>query len=329
MPGIKDIAKIAGVSPSTVSNALNGRANCSEATRNKILKICRELDYQPNEAAKALKNGTARTILFIFSDFDRKFYLEVIHGISDYVYSRGYDLIICSGKSAEKFMSGLYTCGAIVQDITCPDSLLIKKAENGFPLVLLDRVLGQRGIKSVVVGNYQAERELVSGLVDKGFRHFAFLGGPESDDTRQRFRGFRDVLREHDIVFKSEDHYTGDFRENSGRQAARLIMLSENMPQVLVCANDTMAIGAIGAFKENNIRVPEDIAVCGFDDREMSEVYGLTTVSIPYYEIGYLAAQDLIEMIDGGCNYDTFTVNARVQWRNSTQKAISGKNKRA
>ncbi len=320
MIGIKDIAKAAGVSPSTVSNVLNDRRNVGKETREKILKLCREMDYQPNIIGKSLKTGQNQTIMFQFSDFDRQFYLKIIQGISDYVYTKDYDLIICTNKGCEKFMNQTFTCGCIMLDIKCTDSLLIRKASDRYPIIVLDRLLEMPYIKSVVVNNYISEREMMEELVKIGYRRFAFLGGLESEDNRERYQAFSDVLRENSILFKRENYYVGDYREKSGYQAAKLIMLTENLPDVLVCANDNMAIGAIKAFKENGVHVPDDIAVCGFDDTEMAKVVGLTTVSIPNYERGYLAAQYLIENINGACNYDTFKISAKVKWRSSTKR---------
>lgn len=319
MVGIKDIAKRAGVSPSTVSNALNGRKNVGEDTRERILELCREMNYQPNIIGKTLKTGRNHTIMFNFSDFDREFYLKIIQGISDCVYAKDYDLIICTNKSCEKFMNRTFTSGCIMLDWKCSDDLLIRNASEKYPIVVLDRLLQAPYIKSVVVNNYAPQHELMEGLVAKGYRRFAFLGGINSQDNRERFQAFKDVLDEHQIPFRRENYYDGDYREKSGYQAAKLLMLSENLPDVLVCANDNMAIGAIKAFKENGVRVPDDIGVCGFDDTEMAKMVGLTTVSIPNYERGYLAAQYLIENIEGANNFDTFKIAAKVKWRASTK----------
>ncbi len=319
MIGIKDIAKAAGVSPSTVSNVLNGKQNMGEETKNRVLQLCKEMNYQPNIIGKSLKTGTNRTIMFNFSDFDRQFYLKIIQGISDYVYAKDYDLIICTNKSCGKFMNRTFTCGCIMLDGACTDGMLIKKAAEQYPIIVLDRLLEMPYIKSLIVNNYAPQHELMEGLVKMGYRKYAFLGGLESEDNRERFQAFQDVLDEHSIHFRRENYFVGDYREKSGYQAAKLIMLTENLPDVLVCANDNMAIGAMKAFRENGVRVPTDIAVCGFDDTEMAKVMGLTTVAIPNYERGYLAAQYLIENIDGAGNYDTFKIAAKVKWRASTK----------
>ena len=100
-------------------------------------------------------------------------------------------------------------------------------------------------------------------------------------------------------------------------QAAKLLLIGERLPQALVCANDNMAIGAMRAFREAGVRIPEDVAVTGFDDTPLAELLGLTTVAIPNYERGYLAAQHLIANIEGAQSYETFKIQARVVWRAS------------
>ncbi|MBR5944802.1 MAG: LacI family DNA-binding transcriptional regulator, partial [Lachnospiraceae bacterium] len=256
MAGIKDVAKAAGVSASTVSNVLNGRSNVGAKTKERVLRVCEELHYETNIIGKSLKTGSNRTIMFSFSDFERMFYLSIIRGISDYVKTKNYDLIICTNKSTDKFMNKAFTNGCILLDRRCPDSMLLKKAEKNYPIVVMDRIIEVPHIRSVVVNNYASERNLMEGLIKCRYRKFAYLGGFESEDNSERFRAFRDVLEENGLKFKKENYFDGDYTEKSGYQMARLIMLSEKRPDVLVCANDEMAIGAMRAFHENGVRVP-------------------------------------------------------------------------
>lgn len=316
MVGIKDVAKRAGVSPSTVSNVLNNRTNVGEATREHVLKICKEMDYRPNAAGRMLKTGKSNTVLFNFSDFDRSFYLKIINGISDYLNDNDYNLIICTDKSSEKYMNPSSTCGSLILDRKMNDELLMRIANENYPIVVLDRVVSNPYIKSVIVNNYDPMYELVQGLINKGYRSFGFVGGPEETaDNRERFQGFKDALSANGIEFQQRSYYAGNYREKSGYNAAKIMMLSRELPDCLVCANDNMAIGAMKAFRENEIRVPEDIAITGFDNCDLAEAMCLTTVSIPNYERGYIAARYLIENIRGKLNSDTFKISAKIIWR--------------
>lgn len=318
MVKLSDIAKKAGVSTSTVSNVLNGKSNVSSQTKETILALCEEMHYEPNILGRALKQGKNKTILFVFSDFDRRFYLSIIQGISDYVYSKGYDLIICTNRNCERYMNPSATCGCVMLDVNSSDKLIIRKANANYPIIVLDRVIEEPYIKSMLVNNYTPETELIDSLIQRGCRRFAFLSGLNTLDTNERYRALTDTLSRHDLHIKREDYYTGDFREKSGQQAARLIMLKESLPDVLVCSNDEMAIGAIKTFKENGIRVPEHLSIVGFDDTELARLMGLTTIKIPNYERGYIAAQYLIEAIEGEGDFSEFKISASIKWRKST-----------
>ncbi|MBP9997218.1 MAG: LacI family DNA-binding transcriptional regulator [Lachnospiraceae bacterium] len=318
MVKLSDIAKAAGVSTSTVSNVLNGKTNVSSDTKNRILALCQEMHYEPNYIGKTLKQGSNRTVLFVFSDFDRHFYLKIIQGISDYVYSKGYDLLICTNRNCEKYMNKSTTCGCIMLDVHSSDKTIIQKASKDYPIVVLDRIINEPYIKSMLVNNYTPQAEMVEGLIRKGCKRFAFLSGIDTLDTRERYKALTDTLAAHDLTLRREDYYTGDFREKSGYQAARLIMLKENLPDVLVCANDDMAIGAIRAFRENGLRIPDALSIVGFDDNELAKAMGLTTIQIPNYERGYIAAQYLIEGLEGIGDYSEFKISANIKWRKTT-----------
>ncbi|MCR5486410.1 MAG: LacI family transcriptional regulator [Lachnospiraceae bacterium] len=320
MAGIRDIAERAGVSTATVSNVLNNKHNVGEETRKRVLRIAEELGYSmPSEGSSKAGN---HTILFHFSDFDTLYYLDILHGISDYAYAREYSLLISSDREPEKYADPQVSCGCIAMDHRCGDSTLMRIADRGCPVVVLDRELDYPGIKSIVVNNYAAERQLMEGLVREGYESYAFLGGLDTPDNRERYRAFSEVLKENGIAFKRTDYYEGDWKENSGVQAARLLLLSERMPEVLVCANDMMALGAIRRFREEGIRVPADIAVCGFDDIIISRYTRLTTVTVPDYERGYLACQSLIELVEGRGSHETLRIGARVKWRDSHKKGF-------
>ena len=318
MVGIKDVAKQAGVSVSTVSNVLNNKKNVGDETKERIMKICEELSYQPNLVGKRLKSGKPNTILFNFSDFDRSFYLKIINGISDYVNDSDFDLIICTDKSCEKYMNNTLTSGSIVLDKKMQDEVLIRLANENYPIVVLDRIIINPWIKSVVVNNYEPMYEMIQGVIDRGYRKFGFVGGPEETaDNKERYKAFRDALEARHLQFQQKSYFAGNYREKSGYNAAKILMLSRELPDCLVCANDNMAIGAMKAFRENGIRVPEDIAVTGFDNCDLAEAMNLTTVSIPNYERGYIAARYLIENIRGQRNVETFKIEAKIIFRSS------------
>ncbi len=318
MIGIKEIAKLAGVSPSTVSNVLNNKKNVGKDTREKILKICEDYDYNAKPAFKNSGDSGSKTILFVFSDFDRFFYLKILQGINDYLYTKGYNLLICTNNNCEKYMNKSFSCGCIMLDVNASDSMIIKKAHADYPIIVLDRTIDAPYIKSMLVNNYTPQKELVEGLIKKGCRRFAYLGGVDTLDNKERYNATCDALKENGLMLRRDDYYVGNFREKSGYQAAKLLMLTEHLPDALICANDDMAIGALKAFRDSNIKVPEDISVTGFDDTDIAQILKLTTISVPNYERGYIAAQYLLEALKGNGNFDQFKISAKIKWRKTS-----------
>ncbi|HAL74059.1 MAG TPA: LacI family transcriptional regulator [Clostridiales bacterium] len=317
MINVREIAEKAGVSPSTVSNVLNGKKNVSAQTRETIIALCNELGY--SHAAKTRHSRDNKTIAFIFSDFDRSFYLEIIKGINQCLTENGYDLIICTNTSSSQFMKEKYTIGAICLDEKMTNEQLNITANEHYPVVVMDRILHHEYIKSVIVDNYPVMKELVLALIKKGYRRFGYLGGIEETlDNIERFKAFQNALDESGIQFNKRFHLHGDYREKSGYQAAHMMLLSGNMPQILVCASDNMAIGAMRALKDHGYIVPRDIAVTGFDNISAAASVGLTTISIPRYENGYLAAKELLAMITEEQFGGPIKLRATIKWRETT-----------
>lgn len=314
----KEIARLAGVSPSTVSNVLNGHKNVSAETREKILKLCKKYGYTPNILGRNLRIGKTNTIVFNFSDFDRGFYLKIIEGINDFLSKNGYELIICTNKSSRSFMNPTFTKGAISLDSKMTNDSLVSSAGNEYPIVVMDRMIENPYIKSVIADNYNIMRQLVQRIIDKDFCHFGFIGGLDHTlDNQERYQGFLDALAENNIDFDTKNYYHGDFREKSGSRAAKIMLLSNSVPEVVICANDNMAIGAMRVFEEAGLQVPHDVAITGFDNCELAEIKGLTTVEIPRYESGFLAAKCLVGMIEGETSNEPFKIKTSIIWRNT------------
>lgn len=317
MARIYEVAERAGVSPATVSNVLNDKKKVSAEVRQRVLAVCRELGYQP--AQKKRRTHQNRTVVFNFSDFDRSFYLNIIKGISECLNENDRDLIICTNRSSGTFMQSRFSTGAISLDGKMSDEQLLSVAREGYPVVVMDRLIDHKYIKSVVVDNFPVMCELVQQLVDKGYRRFGYIGGNEHTlDNQERYRAFIQTLDLNGIFFDKKLYFHGDYREKSGYQAARLMLLGNMLPQVVVCANDNMAFGAIRAFKERKLEIPGGIAVTGFDDSDTARIMGLTTVSIPRYENGYLAAKELLSMLEGAEAVEPFKISASIKWRSTT-----------
>ncbi|GAB2497183.1 LacI family DNA-binding transcriptional regulator [Alkalibacterium psychrotolerans] len=319
MVGLKDVATKANVSMMTVSNVLNGKSNVSDSTKEKVLKVCKDLNYVPNYLGKGLKNGGTNVIVFNFSDFERSFYLRIIQGINEYLNDNGYNFIICTNETSEIFMRSSISRGAISLDSKMSDDYLTKIASDNYPIVLMDRILSSSMTKSVLAENFLASYMLTEKLINNGYEKFAYIKGLNTLDTQERFEGFKKALQDYDIELNENNIYTGDFTKKSGYEVGEKIISFCNVDAIL-SANDNMALGVLKAAEENSIKVPEDIGIVGFDNTEIARSKGLTSVSIPRYHSGVEAAKLLIKMIDGvEDKTEVIRIETKINWRKTTK----------
>lgn len=319
MTTLKDIARLAGVSVSTASYALNNRPEVKDETRKKILEIASKLNYKPSGIAKDLKLKKTGTIGLVLSSFSGPFYSGIINGIEEITFSNGYNLIICSsygGKNstAAKFLSEKRTDGILLLASDITDEIILRSANENFPIVLMDRELEGKYIKSVTVNNRKAAYEAVSHLVNTGYRKIGYFSGPViSIDNLQRFEGYRNALRDNDIGFCPKWNLQGQFTRNGGHNCMLLLAANNDLPEAVFCGNDEMAIGAIEAARELGINIPEDLAIMGFDDIEPAQYIKptLSTVRHPKYLLGSAAAHLLIQALDK--NFDTGSIKLDTQ----------------
>jgi len=297
---IKDIAKAANVSAATVSNVIHGKVNVGDETREKVLALCKQMNYRPNISARNLKTGKTDTVMFVFSDFQRGFYLHIINGINDYLLENGLSMIVCTHTSLRNFLHTGFVDGAIVLDAHLQDADLLSVAGPSLPLVMMDRVLDSPYISSVVTDNNSSMEPLVRRLTERGYRSFCYVGGiAHTRDHMERYECFRRVLAEQRIPFSNEQYYQGDYSIDSGTRVGSILAVGGNLPEAVVCANDHMAAGLVSAMEERGINVPAQLAVTGFDGETIPALSKgfLTTAVIPRYEMGYLAAETLVAMM--------------------------------
>lgn len=322
MANIKDVAKAAGVSITTVSNVLNGRPNVSQETRDRVLAFCRELDYHPNFMARNLKSGKKNTVLFSFSDFDRHFYLKIIEGIHDCLTENNIGLIICTKMTVDNFLRNGSSNGAIILDKSISNEQILAAAREDMEIVMLDRIINSPHIHSVLTENYTSMREMIAGLIKKGYRTFDYIGGVETTmDHAERLQAFHDALEAYHIPYGGIRYFSGDYTLKSGIQVGEEILKTGRTPEVVVSANDDMAAGVIETLQMNGYSIPQQIAVTGFDgDMLLSgQAPALTTISIPRYESGYKAAQTLIRILNGEKQPHVQRINTRVSWGDTTR----------
>ena len=307
---MKDVAKLARVSVSTVSHVLNGTRKVSEETRGGVLAAVEELGYRPNLLAKGLKTRRTFTIGLLISDIQNAFFTSLVRGVEDEALSRGYHLFLCNtdedpGREdeyitelAKKRVDGLMVAPSARRE----DHVRRLRAE-GVPFVFVDREVEGVDAHVVSVDNGMGMRLIAGHLVGLGHRRVGMISGPlDKASGFERYTGLRAALA--DLGAPLDDNLVrfGDFRTMGGWEGARELLRLPSPPTALVIANNQMTLGALLAAKEEGLRVPADVSVVGFDDPEWAPLTDppLTTLAQPTYEMGVRAAKLLLDRIEGG-----------------------------
>ncbi|WP_435168856.1 LacI family DNA-binding transcriptional regulator [Paenibacillus glycanilyticus] len=334
MVTIKDIAKSAGVSVTTVSRALNGYDDVNEGTRLKIKSIAEKLGYSPNMAARSLISKKTKTLGLLLSNVTRdsskdNIAYEVLCGINDRSGELDYDLVLFSTTPQKQVMKSYKTLcqergvdGVIIMGIRLDDPYLKEVVSSDIPCVLIDIKLEGLNVGYVTSDNTSGAFAAVNHLLELGHRHIAFINGhAQADVSLLRQEGYLQALAHHGISFDSSLVFNGEFSEQGGREAAKRVIADKPEVTAIFCASDLMAIGALQGVRDMGQRVPENISLIGFDNINITEYCrpALTTVHQYKYELGYHAAQLLIDMLEGKETNHHITLATQLIERESVQ----------
>lgn len=301
---IQDIAHLAGVSKATVSRVLNQKPDVNPVTRERILQIVDEQGFVPSITASGLAGGRPHMIGVLVPALTWPFIPEIVQGAAEIVERSAYELVLYStlrekNQSAmlERILDTRLIAGllAVTPGPFLPG--LTHLYEQGFPLVIVDDQHLPTSAPWVGVDNQQGAYVAVRHLIDLGHRRIAHLKGPAHHQcSQERFKGYQHALTEAGIDLRSEFIWQGDFLTPSGRAGARKFFILPERPTAIFTANDHMAWGVLEAAEEYGLRVPEDLAVVGFDDMIPSahKRPPLSSVSQPFHEIGQRAAELLL-----------------------------------
>lgn len=309
MTTIYDVAKRAGVSPATVSRVLSGAKGVSEATRQRVLAVARELHYSPNYIARSLKKRQTNTIALIISDITNPFFTTLARGVEDRASEHGFNTIFCNTDEDPK-VEAAYVELMLRRQV---DGLLISSCSNGesldflvrrnVPVVLVDRRIPQARWDYVIGDSEYGAYALTRHLIEvHGKRKIAIISGPLTLSTsRERVEGYRRALREAGIHPLPEHIRVGAYKEEFGYQATKELLTGGLSVEAIFAGNNVIAVGAIRAARELGVRVPEDLALVTFDDFELASALFpfLTAAKQPAYTIGALAVEMLLERIRG------------------------------
>jgi len=304
---IKDVAKLARVSITSTSYALNGTGTISEATRKRVLEAAEQLNFHPNAFARNLKTQSSRTIGVFITRFGGLFYEDILEGIHEAILQTEYELIVCpESRNIRRILTQRMVDGAIVFDTKVRDETIIKVASEKYPVVVLDRYLEAEHVFPVLIDNRQGVREAFYHLYQQGARRIFFVSGAlDSYDNSERMQAFLEEGQKNQL---SVQVFNGNFTEESGYNVAKMIIAANDLPEAVFCANDQMAIGFMKAMKESNLNAPEDIAIVGFDDIQLASYVHptLSTIGASRLIWGSTAVNRLIDFLD---NERPFTVD--------------------
>ena len=334
---IKDIAKSLGISFSTVSRALRNHPDVNKETREAVQKLADKLNYSPNVLALNFKTNKTNTLGVIIPGFIIHFYASAISGIQNEAARAGYNVIICQSdesyetekKNVEVLLKSRVDGFIVSVSKNTEDYEHFKQLEKkGAPLVFFNRVCPDIDTTKVVVDDYRGAFKAVEHLIEGGCTRIAHIAGPPNlMICKNRLNGYLDALKQYNLPIDESLIAECDFSLEQGK-AATLKLLEGNRPDGIFVVNDGAAFGCLQVLKEQQVAIPNEIAVVGFTNEPLCDLIepSLTTVSQPTYEIGQVAAQLLLQRIQEGIeNFvpQTRVLDAELIIRNSTRKNIT------
>ncbi|HZW17575.1 MAG TPA: LacI family DNA-binding transcriptional regulator [Luteimonas sp.] len=303
---IKDVAREANVSVATVSRALNGHENVAEAVRKRVMAVATQLRYSPHHAARSLSSRRTHTIGVVLPDLHGEFFSELMRGIDQVARERGLHLLVSSyhgdpaGQGAAlRAMRGRVDGLLVMSPFVDGAGIVRDNLSPGMPAVLMNSSLAGADLPAVSVDNHGGAREMVRHLAGVGHRRIAFIAGPADNfDAAERLRGYRDGLVA-SLPGAQPWVLQGDFDEASGHRAGLELLAADERPDAVFAANDMMALGCLFALNHAGVRVPQDIAIAGFDDIPLARYVhpSLTTMGVDIGELGGRALRTLLDTI--------------------------------
>lgn len=316
-PSMADVARVAGVSKSTVSRALAGDARVSPATRRRVEAAARQLGYTPHRVARALARGRTWMVAVAAPSsprsFSDPFFLDFLGAVGDGLTAAGYNLVLTSsddargsgGGSLRELVVGRMVDAVLVTEVQVSDARLDFLQEQGLPCVALGSP-DRADIYAVDGDNVGGAAMAVRHLVELGHRHIACISGPSHlTAAQQRVRGFLEAMREAGLEVPAHRLAEGDFTLSGGQIAARRLLEAERAAcgdvrlTALFASNDLMAMGAVAALRECGLQVPADVSVVGFDGIGLARMVDppITTVVQPIRQLGSVAVEMLLEQV--------------------------------
>ena len=335
---IKDVARRAGVSISTVSHVINNSRAVGDESRRRVEEAMAELGYQPNTLARNLRRRQTQSIGMIVPDNANPFFAEIARAIEDSSFDQNHSVILCNTEG-DLAKQTAYTdlliqnqvAGIVFVAAGVSTELVEDLRRRRVPLVVVDRAVPGVEVNAVLTNHCQGGRLATQHLIDLGHRRIACISaGSELSPSADRVTGYLETLRENDVPVTKELVVPGDFQYESGYHAANVLLDLPQPPTAVFACNDLMAVGCISAAAERSLRVPEDLSVVGFDDVRLASFTNppLTTVAQPIWQIGNLAVEMLMERIENiDAQMRVEQLDTQLVERRSTAQAGTKRNK--
>ena len=317
---IVDIARQVGVSKSTVSRALRGQADIHPGTRQAVLEVAAQLDYQPNQLAYSLARSKTNTVGVLIPEMLSSFYPRVLISIQQTLRQAGYSVLIC--QSDESYETEQDNARMLLANRV--DGLIVshtKETRNfdhlrvfqrkGVPVVFFNRVCEDMVVSNVTVDDQRGAFRVVEHLIQSGYQRIAHLAGPDSlPNSRNRLNGYLDALRHYQVTVDPSLIISYDLTLEKANIYVNHLLNLPQPPDALFAMNDPTAIEALKVCRKRNLRVPEDLAIAGFSNDPASSLVepSLTTVAQPIDDLGYYAARLLLEQLHGDAETPPETV---------------------
>ncbi|MBS4535515.1 LacI family DNA-binding transcriptional regulator [Clostridium sp. D2Q-14] len=331
-----DVAKLAGVSSSTVSRVISDSPRISKATKMRVLKCMDELGYYPNANARSLaikKTGTIGIIIPTTSEdyFSNPFFTESLRGIIKGASNSGYDLLVSTNtekdeelKIIQKFIKGSKVDGIILMTSKVDDECIKYLKDIDFPFSLIGSTNnGDKETNQVDNDNYQAAYELTKHIINNGRKRISMIvGDVDLIVSKERVKGYKNALIESNISFNEDLLFSGSFDEKTGYDYANQISKIKPLPDGLIVADDLVAFGAVKAFQNIGINIPNDIEVASFNNSVFAKHSNipLTSVDINAIELGKEAMNLLVEAIKNGVRGERLLIPYTIYKRESTRR---------
>lgn len=302
---IQDVAKTAGVSVSTVSRVLNGKVDVAEQTQDHILKVIKKLGYTSNFAARSMRSRRKNLLGLVVPDIGFPYSIEVMKGINRVIAESTFDLLVYTTGDIHKSGTILHEQHyvSLLNNSITDGVIIVASAVAEFitdaPIIAVDPHIANPHYPSVQGTNYQGSIEVMQYLLELGHQRIGFIcGRPEIASAERRLKGYKDALIEAGIAIDESLITAGDFTTKSGHTSALELLKLKNPPSAIFAANDQSALGVFQATEELGLKIPEDLSVVGFDNISEAKFVGLTTVDQFLSEMGYIATQMLIKMVN-------------------------------